>query len=117
MDESFYIKKRAYPRVSVMLMATFQIKDKGTQEQDCLITNVSVSGAGVTFPRNEAAVIVNGAMVQLKIIIPRTVLHVSVQGEIMWVKQRTKDILAGIKFLDMVSESMFKQFQKKTDKT
>ena len=113
MDESFYIKKRANPRFNVLLMAAFKIKDKG--EQDCVITNISVSGAGVTFPLTEAAVIVTGAIVQLKILIPRTVLHVSVQGEIMWVRQRTRDIWAGVRFIDMISESMFQQFQKKTD--
>ena len=115
-ESSFYIKKRANARVHVLLMAAFKLKDKGAQEQDCVITNVSVSGAGITFPRIEGAMIVNGAIVQLKILIPRTVLHVSVQGEIMWAKQRTKDILAGVRFLDMISESMFQQFQKKTDK-
>lgn len=116
MDEYFYIKKRANPRVNVLLMATFKTKDKGAQEQDCIITNVSVSGAGVTFPRNEAVVVGTGTLVLLKIIIPRTVLHVSVQAEIMWARQRTKDVIAGVRFLDMVSESMFQQFQKKTDK-
>ena len=116
MDESFYIKKRANPRVNVLLMAACKLKDKGALEQDCVITNVSVSGAGITFPRIEGAMIVIGAIIQLKILLPRTVLHVSVQGEIMWAKQRTKDILAGVRFLDMISESMFQQFQKKTDK-
>lgn len=116
MDESFYVRKRANPRVNVLLMAAFQSRDKGAHEKDCVITNISVSGAGVTFPLAEGAGIVSGAIIQLKILIPRTVLHVSVQAEIMWVKQRARDILAGTRFLDTISESMFQQFQKKIEK-
>lgn len=116
MDDSYYIKKRAHPRVTVLLMAAYQVKDKRGAEQDCVITNVSMSGAGVTFPRAEAASIAPGAMVQLKILIPKTVLHVSVQAQIMWVKQRAKDIFAGVKFQDMISANMFQQFQKKNEK-
>lgn len=117
MDDSYYIKKRAHPRVTVLLMAAYQVKDKDPSEQDCVITNVSISGAGVTFPRSEAASLVPGAVVRLKILIPKTVLHVSVQAEIMWVKQRAKDLLAGVKFKDMISSNMFQQFQKKNEKS
>ncbi len=116
MDDSFYVKKRAHPRINVILMATFQARDKGSKEQDCAITNVSVSGAGVTFPRAEAATIVPGATVMLKIRIPKTVLYLTVQAEVMWAKQRTRDVIAGLKFSEMLSAGMFLQFQKTSEK-
>lgn len=116
MDESFYIKKRANPRVNVLLKAAFQIKDNVAEDMECLITNASVSGVGISFPRAAGPAIVPGAIVLLKIFIPRTVLHVSMQGEIMWVKQRAKDVLAGVGFADMLSASMFQQLQKKSEK-
>ncbi len=116
MDESFYIKKRANPRVKVELKATFQIKGKKDQDKECRITDVSVSGVGMSFPRAEGSPIASGATVLLKIFIPRTVLHVSVQGEIMWAKQRTRDVLAGVKLSDILSATMYQQLQKKVDK-
>ena len=45
---------RAKARFNVNLKATYCIRVQGSQHQECLITNLSASGATVRFPRTES---------------------------------------------------------------
>jgi len=51
--------------------------------------------------------------VTLKIFIPNTILHIPSTGEIMWVTRQDKAVSFGVRFDDILSETMVQQLTKK----
>jgi hypothetical protein len=110
MGKSLYASMRNKPRFNVNLKATYSIKQKGVQQQ-CRITNLSASGAAVRLPRTEG--LRNGAVISMEIPIPNTILHISAEAEIMWVKLRFNELISGIKFATILSDSMIQRLATK----
>jgi hypothetical protein len=111
MGECLYSKMRTKERFNVELNAVFSIKGEGTQHQECRITNLSSSGAQVRFPRTGS--LSSGAVVSLNITIPNTIMRIATEAEIMWIRQRFNELIGGIKFTGILSDSMIQQLAKK----
>jgi len=112
MGETLYAKMRFHERFTVDLNATYSIKRQGAQHQGCRITNLSSSGATACFPRTES--LQRGAVVVMDIAIPNTIMRIATEAEIMWTKQRFNELISGIRFTDMLSDSMIRQLVKRT---
>jgi hypothetical protein len=112
MEESLYEKMRGKERFNVDLNATYCIQGHGTQHQECRIVNLSSSGATARFPRTES--LKSGAILEMNIAIPNTIIRVETKAEIMWTKQRFTELISGIKFTGMLSDSMVHRLVKKT---
>ena len=65
MGESLYTKIRANERFNTALNATYSIKGRYMQYQECRITNLSASGAKVRFPSTKS--LKSGAVVLMDI--------------------------------------------------
>jgi hypothetical protein len=111
MGESLYAKMRANERFNVALTATYSIKGQVAQHQECLIANLSSSGAKALFPRTES--LKSGAVIVMDIAIPNTIMRIAAEAEIMWTRQRFNDLISGIKFKDILSDSMIRQLVNK----
>jgi PilZ domain len=112
MRESLYAKMRDKPRFNVNFKAKCIIKEQGAQQQECLITNLSATGAAVRFSRTES--ISKNIPVVIDIPIPNTIMHVSAVAEIVWVKQRFNELISGVRFMNILSDSMIQRLVKKT---
>ncbi|MBN2108875.1 MAG: PilZ domain-containing protein [Deltaproteobacteria bacterium] len=112
MGESLYEKMRATERFNVALHATYIIKGRNTQHQECRIANLSSSGAKALFPRAES--LQRGAVIVMEIAIPNTIMRIAAEAEIMWARQRFNDLTGGLRFKELLSESMIRQLVKKT---
>ena len=112
MEESLYAKMRAKARFDANLKATYSIKGQGAHDQECRIANLSSSGATACFPRTES--LQRGAVVVMDIPIPNTIMRIAAEAEIMWTRQRFNELIGGIKFKEILSESMIQQLVKKT---
>jgi len=112
MEESFYAKMRSKARFNVNLNARYSIKGQNTQHQECRIANLSSSGATARFPRTES--LKNGAVIAMEIAIPDTIMRIATEAEIMWTRQRFNELISGIRFTGMLSDSMIRQLVKKT---
>lgn len=112
MKKSSYDRMRAKPRFNVSLKAACRIKEQGEIHQQCRITNLSMSGATVQFLRNENISVSNALL--LDIPIPDTIMHVSAEAEIIWIKQRFNGVVCGVKFRNILSDSLIQQLIKKT---
>jgi hypothetical protein len=112
MEESLYEKMRDKVRFNIELKATYSIKGQATQHQECLITNLSSSGATACFPRT--ASLSNGAVIAIDIAIPNTIMRISTEAKIMWTKQHFNELMRGIKFTAILSDTMIRQLTKKT---
>jgi hypothetical protein len=111
MGESFDTNMRANERFNTSLNATYSIKGRHTQNQECRITNLSLSGAKIRFPQTER--LKNGASVLLDIPIPNTIMHITTEAEIMWTMPRYTRLISGIKFTDILSDNTLQQFVQK----
>lgn len=111
MEEFIYEKTRAKARFDANLKATYRIKGQDMPHQECRIANLSSSGATARFPHTES--LERGAVVVMDIPIPNTILRIAAEAEIMWTKQRFNDLISGIKFKEILSESMIQQLVKK----
>ena len=111
MREAINANMRDKARFNVSLKARYRIKQQGMQDQECQFTNLSASGALVLLPRNVS--LSRGADIFMNIPIPRTVMHVSAEAEIMWVKQRFSRLRTGIKFKSQLSDTMIQRLVKK----
>ena len=105
--ESIYARMRDRPRFDVNVKAEYHLKDRGAQKQECRITNLSASGAAVRFPAAET--ISQGTPLVLDIAIPNTILRVSAEAEIIWVKQRFSALIGGIRFTSNISENLIQR--------
>ncbi len=112
MEKSLYEKMRGKVRFNVELNATYRIKGQNMQHQQCRIANLSASGATARFPRTES--LKSGAVLVMDIAIPNTIMRVETEAEIMWTRQRFSELISGIKFTGMLSDSMIQRLVKKT---
>ena len=103
MKQKYLINKRVRPRLDVLLKANFEINDKALPESECLIANISVSGAGLVFPGLAEGTISKGLSITLEFFIPGTDRHIYIQGEIIWIKQLEDAIAAGVDFSEPLS--------------
>jgi hypothetical protein len=110
-EESLYAKMRAKARFDVNLKAMYFIREQGAQHQECRISNISSSGATVNFARNES--FKRGAVILMDIAIPNTIMHIPAEAVIMWIKQSPNKLIGGIKFTDILSDSMIRQLVKR----
>lgn len=104
MNESPYAKMRGKPRFRAGLKAMYCVEGDNFQRQQCRITNLSQSGAGVRLARNER--FRPGAVLRMDIAIPGTLMHVPVEAEVIWTGRRANELLAGIRFAFQLSDSM-----------
>jgi hypothetical protein len=111
MEETFYAKMRSKARFTVDLNAMYSIKGQKAQHQECRIANLSSSGATARFPRNES--LKSGAVIAMDIAIPNTIMRIATEAEIMWTKQRFNELITGIRFTGILSDSMIRQLVKK----
>jgi hypothetical protein len=98
MKQKSFVSRRVRPRIDVLLKANFKINDKALPESECLIANISVSGAGLVFPGLAEGSISKGLIITLVFFIPGTDRHIYLQGEIIWTKQLEDAIAAGVNF-------------------
>ena len=112
MEESLYEKMRDKVRFNIELNATYSIKGHGQQHQECRIANLSASGATACFPRTES--LNKGAIIAMDIAIPNTIMRIATEAEIMRTKQRFNELISGIKFTSILSDTMIWQLTKKT---
>jgi hypothetical protein len=112
MEKLLYEKMRGKARFNVELNATYSIKGQGAQHQECRIANLSSSGATACFPRTES--LPRGAVIAMDIAIPKTIMRIATEAEIMWTRQRFNELISGIKFTDILSDNMIRQLVKKT---
>ena len=110
MKESLYEKMRNKKRFNINLKATYIIKGQSTQHQECQIANLSSSGATARFPRTES--LKSGAVIAMDIAIPNTIMRIATEAEIMWTKQRFNELISGIKFTSILSDTMIQQLVK-----
>jgi hypothetical protein len=111
MGESLSAKMRANERFTVELTATYCIKGQAAQQQECRIANLSSSGAKALFPRTES--LQSGAVIVMDIAIPNTIMRIAAEAEIMWTRQRFNELITGIRFKNILSDSMIRQLTKK----
>jgi hypothetical protein len=102
-----YENMRAKGRFNVNLKGTYRLKDQGRQHQECRITNLSPTGATARFKSTES--ITNNIPVLIDISIPKTIMHVSTEAEIVWVKQRFNELICGVRFINILSETMIQK--------
>ena len=50
----------------------------------------------------------------MDIAIPNTIMRIATEAEIMWIKQRFNELISGIKFTGILSDTMIQQLVKKT---
>jgi len=112
MEESLYAKMRGKGRFDVNLKGAYSMKQDGPPHKECRITNLSSSGATVYFPRTEN--LSNGSVVAIDIPIPKTIIRIAVEAEIMWTRERFSELISGIRFTGMLSDTIIRQLTKKT---
>jgi hypothetical protein len=95
--------RRVRPRIDVLLKANFEINGKALPETECLIANISVSGAGLVFPGLAEGSVSKGHIITLVFFIPGAGRHIYIQGEIIWIKQLEDAIAAGVNFSEPLS--------------
>ena len=110
MGESLYTKIRANERFNTALNATYSIKGRYMQYQECRITNLSSSGAKVRLPQTKN--LRSGTAILIDIHIPNTIMRIATEAEIMWIKQRYNRLISGIKFTGTISDGMIQQLVK-----
>ncbi len=106
----FNINRRGKSRAKTRLNAQYFIKKQSSQYSDCQIINISRTGAAVSVPLTEE--MKSGSIMFLDIYIPKTLMHVSAQAEIKRVEKREHEIISGVKFTELISQSVFEQLTK-----
>ncbi len=110
MSTSSQEELRLKQRSTVNLKALFSLRGKKAQDEHCMITNLSATGARIQC--EPASPLKIGMKIKLKISIPNTIMHIPNSGEIMWVEQQFNSYLIGIKFTEFLSETMMQQILK-----
>ena len=98
MKQKSFVNRRVRPRIDVLFKANFEINDKALPESECLIANISVSGAGLIFPGLAEGAISKGLIITLEFFIPGTDRPIYIQGKIIWTKQLEDATEAGVNF-------------------
>lgn len=92
--------RRVRPRVDVHLKANFEIDGKTLPADECLIANISVSGAGLIFPGMPEGAVEKGHMITLEFSLPGADQQAYARGQIVWVRQLDDAMAAGVDFTD-----------------
>jgi hypothetical protein len=87
-------ERRKFPRNALPQKAKF-FGAKGWE--DCLITEVSRKGLGVTFYTSEK--INEGSIMHLKVSLPSEPHPVEVKGMLKWIDKREKHFVGGVEWL------------------
>ena len=98
---------RLKERTAVNLKAAVKFDGATAREQQCLLTNLSATGAQLQV--ETTAALKAGTKLAIKISIPSTILHIQNSGEIIWVEKQFKKYRLGIKFSEFLSETMMEQ--------
>jgi len=106
----FNINRRGKDRIKTKLSAQYFIKKHSSQYLESTVVNLSRTGAAVSVPMNEK--LACGTIMFIDIYIPKTLLHVSAQGEIKRVERSERELICGIKFTELLSQSIFEQLTK-----
>ncbi len=106
----FSINRRSKDRVTTKLNAQFFVKKKSSQYIECRVVDLSRAGAAVSIPANEKPEC--GNIMFMDIYIPKTLSHISVQAEIKRIEKREKELVCGIKFIELISQPVFAQLVK-----
>lgn len=104
MNRGVYDKMRAKKRYAVDLKASYAVGNRPGSSRQCRISNLSASGASIRLPDTEN--LKSGAVLVMDIAIPDTIMHVSTEAEIMWVRQRFNKLMCGLKFKSLLSRGM-----------
>ncbi len=113
MHTTDYEEMRNRQRFDVRIKARMTLQRRGDLEYQCRIVNLSGTGARL---RSDKSVSVNAGMtVNIDIVIPGTIIHVTHAGEIVWVQQQGNATLMGIRFMENISETMIQQFMKNSE--
>ena len=51
----------------------------------------------------------SGAVIAMDIAIPNTIMSIATEAKIMWIKQRFNELISGIKFTAILSDTMIRQ--------
>lgn len=92
--------RRVRPRVDIHLKANFEIDGKTLPSDECLIANISVSGAGLVFPGMQEGALATGDMITLEFSTPGDVQQTYARGRIVWIRQCEDTVEAGVAFSD-----------------
>jgi hypothetical protein len=91
--------RRAWQRFIVLFKAEY-FTEQSAVHRDCIVVEISMSGACVKLPRDKN--IASGITMFLKLLTKES-KPISIEGKIVWVKQAEHAIIAGIKFTKLVN--------------
>ncbi|MBM4310074.1 MAG: PilZ domain-containing protein [Deltaproteobacteria bacterium] len=111
MTTATHEEMRIKQRFSVSLQAAGSLEGQGTAEHELRVSNLSATGARLHFDTTLHVRV--GMRIALKIFIPHTILHVPTTGEIMWVTRQGNAVSFGVRFADILSETMVQQLIRK----
>ena len=95
-DDNFSINRRKWRREATQLPAKYFIKKQSTRYVECTIVNLSRSGAGVMFPAGER--LVNGSLVFLDLVVPKSFEQLTLKGEIKRNHKQGDGMYGGVQF-------------------
>lgn len=110
MTTTAHEETRIKQRFAVNLKALGALAGHEAEEQQFSLSNLSATGARLHFETKKP--VTKGMRISLKIFIPSTVLHIQNSAEIMWVTRQHNAVSIGVKFADVLSESMMQQLVK-----
>ncbi len=96
------MNRRVRPRIEVRLKANFEITGRELPVDECIITNMSVSGAALVFPSLPEDAISKGQEITIEFFIPGTDRQIYAQGEIIRTKIIPDAIEAGVNFSEQL---------------
>ena len=105
MLDEIYINRRSRDRAIVKLPAQYFIKNRSVRYENCIIINLSRSGAAVLFPSN--AILPESALVFLEMLVPNTFDQVMLRGELKRVYAKDDILVGGIKFETVLPDKTF----------
>jgi len=112
MKKPVYAQTRGTARFDVNIRAMYIIRGRGMKQQECRITNLSISGATVHSQRTEN--FTEGTVIIIAIAITNTLMHMPAEAEIMWIRQCANECISGIKFTAIPCDIMIRKLVKKT---
>ncbi len=99
------INRRGKDRYTTDIAAQYFIKKQSDRYENCIIVNMSRTGAAVRFPRRET--ITKGAEVFIEVILPQGFEQFTLKGVIKRVQE--KEAIGGIHFCEMLDEFIFEK--------
>jgi len=96
--------KRNHQRFDTTLSAFISMKFNPSHELPCSLADLSITGACLHLETSTA--VKSGAVINIRIPIPDTLLTINGECEIMWVKTAGDGTRLGIRFMDSISRTM-----------